>query len=159
MNKKIGWFHLKEDHVFTNTFECAAWYENVLVKAGRYPMEVPDYRVNDEGEVHGHIDMVAVGLPGIITSDEFGTRFYGVPVGSYDNTQNKGKASSHCYREYLYAVADFIINGDESIYATDYEEFELLPEYEAREIRFTYDGEEHMTHGIFIKERRDNNGI
>lgn len=159
MNKQIGWFHLKEDHVFTNTFECAAWYENVLVKAERYPLEVPDYRVDDEGMIHGHIDMIGVGLPGIITSDEFGARFCGVPIGSYDNTQNKGKESSHYYRQYLYAVADLIINGDESIYANNYREFELLPEYEAREIRFIYDGKELITHGIFIKERRDSDGI
>ena len=51
MTKQIGWFILKEDTVFTNTFECAAWYEMVSVKAGRYPMMVIDYKETDSLEL------------------------------------------------------------------------------------------------------------
>lgn len=155
MNKQIGWFYLKEDTEFTNTYECAAWYENVLVKAGRYPMEVPDYRTSDSPEgkkVHGHIDMIGVKLPGVITSDEFGSRFCGVPVGGYDNHKNSGKESHHYYMQYLYAVADAILRPNNSLYSNAKWEYELLPEYEAKDIRFIYDGEEHMTHGIFLNE-------
>ena len=67
MSKQIGWFILKEDYEFENTFECAAWYERVKVKAGRYPMAVPDYatRPTEDGrKVSGHIDMIGVNLPG-----------------------------------------------------------------------------------------------
>lgn len=151
MTKQIGWFILKQDTEFQNTYECAAWYENVLVKAGRYPMEVPDYRVDKDGEVHGHIDMIGVSLPGIITSDEFGARFCGVPVGYYDNSQNKGKESSHYFRQYLYSVANAILHPEGSLYTSDKYTYELLPEYEARDINFTYNGEEHTTWGVFEK--------
>ena len=155
MNKQIGWFVLKEDTEFTNTYECAAWYENVLVKAGRYPMEVPDYKIRDTEngkEVSGHIDMMGVHLPGIITSDEFGARFCGVPVGSYDNAQNKGKESSYYFRQYLYGVADAILHPDTSIYVSQKWEYELLPEYEAKEHTFTsYDGKEITMSYIYEK--------
>lgn len=152
MNKQIGWFILHEDTEFTNTYECAAWYENVLVKAGKYPMEVPEFYIKetDDGkEVYGHIDMIGVLLPGIITSDEFGARFCGVPVGIYDNSQNKGKESTHYFRTRLYSVADVILHPDRSIHRNKKWEYELFPEYEARDIYFEYDGEQHVTHGIF----------
>ena len=154
MNKQIGWFILKEDTEFTNTYECAAWYENVLVKAGRYPMEVPRFKIieRDCGRmVDGHIGMIGVSLPGTITSDEFGARFYGVPVGYYDNYKNKGKESSHYFRQYLYGVADAILHHDKSLYTSNKYEYQLLPEYEARDINFEYNGERCTTHGIFEK--------
>lgn len=153
MNKQIGWFILHEDTEFTNTYECAAWYENVLVKAGKYPMEVPDYRIRGK-EVSGHIDMIGVYLPGIITSDEFGARFCGVPVGDYDNHKNKGKESSHYFRQYLYGVANAILHPENSLYTSEKYTYELLPEYEAKDISFEYEGEHLITYGIFEKERK-----
>ena len=139
MKKQIGWFILKEDTEFTNTFECAAWYERVLVKAGRYPMEVPNYKIRETENgklVLGHINMVSVNLSGVITSDEFGARFCGVPVGSYDNTKNKGKESNHIFRQYLYGVANAILHPENSLYTSDIYEYELLPGYEAKDYTF-----------------------
>jgi len=152
MKKQIGWFHLKEDTEFDNTYECAAWYERVLVKAGKYPVVVYDYREKereDGVEVDGHIGSAYVIMDGTITSDYFGAMFCGVPVGTYDNKQNAGKESSYSMHSYLYGIADAILNKNE-IYMRK-GEWELFPEYEAREIKFEYDGEEHTTHGIFLK--------
>ena len=158
MDKQIGWFILHEDTEFTNTYECAAWYENVLVKAGRYPIEVPDYKIEDTKwgkEVSGHIDMIGVYLPGIITSDEFGARFYGIPLGSYDNYKNKGKESSYYFRQYLYGVASAILDSEGSLYKSKKYTYELLSEYEAKEINFIsdYDGRNIKTWGIFERGR------
>lgn len=153
-DKQIGWFILHEDTEFTNTYECAAWYENVLVPAGRYPMTVSDYverKEKDGIKVDGYIGAVWVYLPGIITSDEFGARFCGVPVGTYDNEKNKGKTSSHHFNQYLYGVANTILEPETSIFKSDKYTYELLPEYEARYIHFEYDGEQHTTYGIFVK--------
>jgi len=154
MGKKktqIGWYVLEKDTEFTNTFECAAWYENVMCKAGRYPLYVYDYGLRNGAEgqqVTGYIDMAYADIPGIITSDDFGARYFGVPVGEYDTEQHKGNESNHVCYQYLYAVADEIMN-PESIHKADYRHYELLPEYEPKEIRFMYDGEEVVTHGIF----------
>ena len=140
---QIGWFILKKEHEFTNTYECAAWYENVMVQPGKYPLYVYDYKEREtkQGkEVTGHIDMAYAYLPGVITSDEFGARFCGVPVGSYDNYKNKGKESSYTFSQYLYAIADSILKED-SIYYSDKWEYELLPMYKAKPFKFTsYDG-------------------
>ena len=147
--KQIGWFNLKEDREFTNLYECAAWYENVMVKAGRYPVVVHDYRirdVDDGKEVDGFIGSAYTSLPGIITSDYFGSLFCGVPVGTYDGSQNAGKKSQYTMHSYLYSIAHSVLDGEDK--------WELLPEYEAREINFIscIDGKECTTHGIFLKE-------
>lgn len=141
---QIGWYHLKEDTKFYNTFECAAWYEEVLVKAGKYPAIVYDFAVTKDNTIKGHIDSVYVPMDGVILSDEFGARFCGVPVGSYDNYKNAGKQSNHQMVSYMYSVAKDILYNPET-------SWELFPEYEPRQIDFEYDGEMHHTHGIFKK--------
>lgn len=141
---QIGWYILKEDRVFRNDYECAAWYEDVLVKAGRYPVEVYDLRFYDDGRIDHSCGGAYVSMDGEIVSDYFATMYCGVPVGKpYDTTKNKGKRSEHHGYWYLYDIAHKILDGDT--------EFELLPEYEPREIHFEYNGEEHVTHGIFKK--------
>lgn len=148
---QIGWYNLKEDRIFRNTYECAAWYEDVLVKAGKYPMVVYDYRVrksnnpNYNNEIEGHIGSVYIQMNGTVFYDEFGARFCGVPVGGYDNTQNVGKPSSHNMQVYMYIVADSIINDNES-------PFELFPEYEAKVIQTKYFGISINTYGIYMKD-------
>ena len=145
---QIGWYNLKEDKVFRNTYECAAWYEDVLVKSGKYPVLVYDLRVlkhdapKYNGRIKGHIDATYVRMDGTIVSDEFGARFCGVPVGDYDNYKNTGKPSRHSMMTYMYDVADSILNDSES-------PWELLPEFEAREINFEWEGEKCTSHGIY----------
>ena len=142
--KQIGWYHLKEDKVECNNgYECAAWYENIAVKAGRYPVYVYDYKVRDENRIDGHVGSAYVSIPGIIVDDYFGSLFCGVSVGTYDCERNKGKESYYHFSNYLFMVAESILKGND--------EWELLPEYEARKIEFEYDGKMHFTHGIFLR--------
>lgn len=145
MNKQIGWFILKEDTEYCDRgYECAAWYENILVKAGRYPIEAPKYREREDGRIEAHVSSASIPLDGTITSDYFGTLYFGMPVGIYDEEKNKGKKSTYHMRPYLHSLAKHILSGCD--------EYELLPEYEAREIKFDWDGEEHTTYGIFRRE-------
>lgn len=147
---QIGWYTLKANKVFRNTYECAAWYEDVLVKAGKYPVYVHDFRVlkhdnpKFNGQIEGHIRGTYTHMDGTIVSDEFGARFCGVPVGDYDNSKNAGKPSSYSMMAYMYEVADSILNDPES-------SWELLPEYEARAIHSEWNGEPFVTHGIYMK--------
>ena len=148
---QIGWYNLKEDKEFCNRgFECAAWYENILVKAGKYPVEVYDFRIREreEGkEIESHINGAYVSMEGTIVSDYFGSMFCGVPVGTYDGDKNAGQKGFYSPFLYLYSLADEILNDPNTSY-------ELLDAYEPKEIRFTsiFDGKEHITHGIFLKE-------
>ena len=147
MKKQIGWYNLKEDRIFQNTYECAAWFENILVKAGKYPVEVTDYQEikRDDGIViDGHCKGVYVSLPGTITSDEFGARFCGMPVSDYDQKKNAGQPGRHILSSYLFSVAESILSNPDT-------PWELFPEYEAKEYSFTspLDGREIKTHGIY----------
>ena len=148
---QIGWFNLKEEHEYTNTYECAAWYENVLVPPGRYPIEVYDFKVlhfDDEarashnGRVDCYIGMGYISMDGIITSDEFGARLFGVPVGDYDNYKNAGKKSSHTRHIYLYDIADSILDDPDSPY-------ELLPGFKAERRTYGSEGEQFTFGDIF----------
>lgn len=159
MNKQIGWYHLKEDKIFTNEFETAAWYERVKVPAGKYPMEVSDYRVKHytddrrrryNGCIDGHCGGVYVHMDGVIVSDNFQSLFFGMPIGEpYNSAKNEGKPGQYNMFEYMYNIADSVLNDPESPY-------ELFPEYEAREERFVsdYDGKAHTSHSIYLKEGR-----
>ena len=146
MVKQIGWYNLKEDKVFCNNgYECAAWYENILVRAGKYPVEVVDYKILNDGQITGHIGSAYITMNGTIESDDFGSRFCGVPIGDYDCYKNKGQKSNYIQSAYLFSVSDSILNNPKTCY-------ELFHEYEARRIDFEYNGEMHHTHGIFLKE-------
>ena len=142
---QIGWYTLEQDTEFDNTYECAAWFERVMVKAGRYPVYVYDLGFEDSGEISYRCRGAYVVMPGVVTSDYFGSLFCGVPVGTYDGTKNRGKQSEYHAYWYLYSIAERILEGK-----TD---FELFPEYDPREIRFfsSIDGREIVTHGIFKK--------
>ena len=147
---QIGWYNLKEDKIFRNTYECAAWYEDVLVKAGKYPIFVYDLRVlkhdnlKFNNRIEGYIDGTYTTMDGTVVYDEFGARFFGVPIGDYDNTKNAGKHSNYRMMTYIYNVADSILNDPES-------PFELFPEYEARAIHGERDGKSFTTHAIYRK--------
>lgn len=148
---QIGWYNLKEDKEFCDRgYECAAWYENILVKAGKYPIVVYDFKTleNECGtEIDGHCSNASINMDGTIVDDYFGTLFCGVPVGTYDCKKNAGKESFYSFSRYLYSIAKEILNNPNTPY-------ELFDEYEPKEIRFTsiFDGKEHITHGIFLKE-------
>ena len=145
---QIGWFTLKEDTIFRNTFECAAWYEDVLVKAGRYPVEVYELHVREHtdakynGRLEVSVNSAYVGMEGIIVSDYFGGQYFGVPIGSYDSNKNAGNPSVHTMSPYLYMIAESIFNEAES-------PWELLPEFEAREVCGEWDGVPFKSYAIY----------
>lgn len=148
---QIGWYTLKEDEIFCNTFECAAWYEKVLVKAGRYPVMVYDFRIkrNDSKYIRcieGHIGGVYVHMEGTIVSDNFGGLYFGVPIGCYDTSKNAGKPSSHSTFAYMYSVADSILNDVES-------PWELFPAFEARKVCYEWNGNPYTTHSIYANDK------
>ena len=145
--KQIGWYNLKEETVFhDNGYECAAWYENIKVPAGRDPAVMYDFSVDEDGELRGSItNSVYVSMDGEIVSDYFGSMFGGVPVGTYDCEQNKGRKSHYTLRSYGFMVAQSILKNPNT-------EWELLPEYEAREFQFTYNGEEITHWGLFTRK-------
>lgn len=115
-------------------------------------MFVHDFRIlkNDNpafnNRVDGHIGGAYINMGGTIVSDEFGARFFGMPIGDYDNSKNAGKPSSHTMMTYLFSIADSVLNNPNS-------PFELLPEYEARAIQSEWKGETLTTHAIYKKER------
>lgn len=154
MNKatQIGWFTLKEDKIFRNSFECAAWYEDVLVKAGRYPVLVYDLRVSKSddpvlnGVIKGHIGMTYTHMDGTTVSDEFGARFCGVPIGSYDNRKNADKPSSHSMATYMHEMARSIVEDPET-------PWELLPEYKVRVSQMEWKGEPYTSRVICKVEK------
>lgn len=144
---QIGWYTVKEDHEGVNEdFETACFYENVMVHAGRYPITIPDMRVFDNGCIESNFAYVACDATTI--SDYFPSLFCGTPIGHYDETQNAGRKSWYRITLRLYNLARMILDGCE--------DFELLPEYEAREIKFvsSYDGKECTTTEIFLKGAR-----
>ena len=153
--KQIGWYSLKEDTVFRNAgFETAAWYEDILVKAGKYPIEVSHYKVRDNGIVDGWVSSAYIYMDGVITEDYFPSLFFGNVVTDYDTTKNAGKESTYRMMPYLYQIADSILEDAETPY-------ELLPEYEAKIHRLTYNGEQHEIAELFyVGTKGDgNNGI
>lgn len=140
--KQIGYIILNKEKVFTNGFECAAWYEDIIVQPGRYPL----YTDRIEG---GKVSMCYASLPGTIKSDNFQSLYFGSPIGKcYDEKQNEGKEAKAHFMTYAYNVADEIHNPSGGEY-----EYELLPEFTAYERAgiSIIDGKPITFHGI---ERR-----
>lgn len=151
---QIGWVTLNADKVFTNnSYECAAWSEDVLVKAGRYPVEVYGLRFYEDGKLDWENGGVYITLPGTIVSDYFPTLYCGVPVGGeYDSKKNAGRTSEYHYHLREYEFAGMVANGRHDDYLCG--DYELFPEYEAREISRSvseYDGHEIVLHTLFKK--------
>ena len=156
MKRQIGWFTLKEDKLFFNDFECAAWYEEVLVKAGRYPVVVYDFSVlkhesqKYNNRVEGHIGGTYTTMPGTIVSDYFESRFYGMPFGKdYDTKQNVGKPARHNMFAYMYEIAESVLTNKDS-------PWELLPEFEAKQTEGEWQGEKHIYHNIYLRTASNN---
>lgn len=160
----IGTFHLLKDRTFCDRgYACAAWYENIYVKAGDYPLYIHNYteRERDGGIRVGcwkGVEMGYVALNGVTTDADFGARFCGVPVGGDNSDRYIGRESCYHWSSYLYSIADDVLhnNGEYREWGEDepYARIELNPEYEAREIHFisNYDGKELTTHGIYKRE-------
>lgn len=139
----------QEGDTGTNSFECAAWSEEIALTPGEHPIE---------GEVEcgsapwgaGYLKyLVGVHIPGSIVSDYFESLWCGMPVGKkrYDRDQNNGKPATYRFTTDLHFVARNIMEGKET-------NIKLRPGFEARAVTFMsdYDGKEHTYHGIFKKD-------
>lgn len=96
-----GYYELPADEVFNQSGgDCAAWYVNVLVKAGRYP-------VFASTTPEGVVNAFHVKLTGTIVSDNFQALYCGVAIGApYDTKQNAGKPADAHLRVYSYSVLE-----------------------------------------------------
>lgn len=126
---QIGWYIQKEKKTITNYFQYAAAFERVDTVPGRYPLEVYDMRVEADGRVRCHANTAYARAEGVITA-----AYCAGDVG------DKGFGS---VSPYLFTVAENISEGKG--------DYELLPEFEAREIRFAWDGQDRVSFGIYKK--------
>ena len=134
----MGYGVLSRDKVYHNdSFETAAWYENILVKAGKYPIYT-EYDPNGYNRFDAYCR-----IEGEIVSDYFGTLFYGVPVGTYDNKKNAGKRSSCGMFLYSFMLADMVLDPNEG--RGFFDSYELAPGFSAAKEKYisSVDGEEH----------------
>lgn len=123
---QIGTLTIKKDTVFTDRgYECAAWYENILVKAGRYPIFAERCSEHDDGLIFCNI---VARLPGTITTDYFGSMFCGNPVGTYDEKKNAGKPSEYFWMIHDFTFGEYVYTGHED----DTFSYEIDPAYEVR---------------------------
>ena len=152
----LGWLVVKADFEDVDRgYECAAWYEKIKVSAGT---RSPIWAVEN---ACGRFDMVYAELDGTVVSDDFGGRFFGVPLSNYDNFKNAGKRSSHFVEWRGYTFAEWVcwLGGDHDFddpYNTSYKlyELELLPNVSARKESYisSIDEKEHLTASLVIGE-------
>ena len=96
---RVGAATLDEDTIFTDTsFECAAWYRKVMVRAGEFPI------VTDPDSYSGNRRIVLVGT---IEEDYFQSLNHGMPIGhDYDRLCNYGKLADLSLNTYDYQLTD-----------------------------------------------------
>jgi len=90
MKKQIGFVTIEKDCVVRdNGYECAAWYKDIAIKAGEYPVYLddkePDFR------------SVSLTVKGTVVADDFSSRYCGNIIGTYDRNKNVGKPSTKYY--------------------------------------------------------------
>jgi hypothetical protein len=69
-------------------YECAAWWQDIRVEAGEYPVKAV---LKD-----GRVENFSVSLPGVIVADNCQSLWGGMPIGeSYYEKQNAGKPKSY----------------------------------------------------------------
>lgn len=143
---QIGWYTLGEDTQFTNrSYECAGWHQTLVVPTGKYPIMARQFYYNERDERitdELHDRTVVVKLTGTVIGSDFSARFCGNIVGNKVDS-DKGEQSEYILNPYSHALAKNLLEGK-------YNDWELFPEYEAREIPFiSFDGTQRKTYGIF----------
>jgi hypothetical protein len=149
---QIGWYNLEKDEVFRNTYSYAAWYEDVLVKAGKYPVYAREYNFNERlrkytSELKDFGNIVVV-LPGEVVGDDFSSHYGGVAVTSKVD-QGVGKKSEYMYHPYAHSLAHSILEGKSRI--------ELIAPFEAKYVHFisSIDNRECTTAKVYNTEMEE----
>lgn len=114
MQHHIGWLTTTKEFIHCDRgYECAAWFENILVKKGeRFPLfaEVDTYYSDKFNRYfEGGIRRIWTILSGTITNDDFGSRYCGVPLGGYDGKKNAGKSSTHHESWYGFMFGNLVL--------------------------------------------------
>jgi len=139
IKKQIGTYHVKGGETRTKSYEVAAWYQELKVEPGDYPV----YATFEDGKGGEALDTsVTWQIPGKVISSCFDSLFGGVPVTSNRN-RGVGQHTTYSSFTYAHALAKAILEKKEGL------PFTLLPGFEAREIPFTYDDKACVTYGIF----------
>ncbi len=98
----IGTYQLSKDREYNESYEVAAWWSKLLVKAG-------DYEITTNGYY------AFVKLPGVIVSKYTPGLYGGVAFGStpqYEKHKDVGNESSHMVMPYLYSAAELFADPD-----------------------------------------------
>lgn len=114
---QIGFYILDRPTVFTRHYECAAWYTNVTVPAGKYPL----YAKVKDGVVQSGHDSVRVELPGVISGSDFTSRL-GASHGRPQVNEDVGKKEVYRLSSAAYTIAQVILTGANQYY-------DLFPEF------------------------------
>jgi hypothetical protein len=95
---ECGFYHLAETKVFHYAgYECAAWWQDVEVEAGDYPV----FAVIEEDTIRWFL----VTLPGVVVADNFQALYCGTRIGKpYDEAQNAGKGAEYHIQSNDYPV-------------------------------------------------------
>lgn len=146
---QIGWYVLEDPTEFTNRgYECAAWHQTIMVPAGKYPVMAREYAYHErERRYMDKIkdNAIECGLTGEIVGSDFSAHFAGNRVSNKIGS-DKGQQGECYLNPYAHALAKEMLGGK-------CERWELLPNFEAREIHFVgFDGEPRKTYGIFRKD-------
>src|SRR5690348_16915838 len=75
----LGVYHLPKSRITRQEFECAAWYRDILVPAGNYPITA----ILDNNKVRDHT--LRVSFKGVITASNLSGYYCGVLIKSKIN--------------------------------------------------------------------------
>jgi hypothetical protein len=144
---QIGVYKLNQEKVYRNGYEVAAWYTDVKVQPGEYPVfgKIKNTDLNPKMSP-GKIEDISISckLPGIIVGSDFSSLLCGNVITQKIN-EEVGKEDSYYVKPYAHSIARSILEGLEV-------PFELSNEYHARYTPYIYDGEMKYSAGIFHKE-------
>lgn len=139
---QIGWYILESDTEFRDAgYECAAWYEDYIVKAGKYPVYGKHNYHERDRRYTKEIDYnsISIVLKGVITGDDFSSYFCGNLVAAKTN-QHIGEEVTKILRPYDFTFIEMVEAG----------KAELLQDYEIEQVTFysTIDSKEHTIRNI-----------
>jgi hypothetical protein len=150
----IGYYQLEKEMEFVdNCYECAAWNQTIRVPAGRYPLYALGYQYN-ERERHYTKQVtdssVFIEMQGEVVADDFRGRYFGGIINGSQLNQRVGVTDIYRVNFYAHSLAEKLLYGTDPLPGVE-GKLELLPEFEAVALPFTYQGQELKTYGIFRK--------
>lgn len=143
---QIGVFVLDKEEVFRNTYETAAWYEDVKVQSGEYPVFAQIKHTDLTPKMSpGQIMDTSVGcrLDGFVVGSDFSSLFHGSVI-TPKVDEKVGQESSHYLSRYAHSVAQSILESDNP-------RFRLNDDFHARKTFYIHKGELRNSYGIYHK--------